>query len=174
MTAQTDQPSHYNRTFGNKIHAMTSKGEYRVGITFNPSADPIVDQIKRAAADLIDLCEKIDGQDNPERGRLKALAQTAIEDGAMWAVKAATKAQAPSAFDKPVPAADDEDDIFRSTIMKALDQFESDGQPIALFIDQGEPSGPALDACIVALRREGFVGINEMEVATLISEYMAT
>lgn len=76
-----------------------TKGEYRVGITFNPSKDDTVMCIKRAAADLIDLIDLI-GMDgvapgalaaNPEVRRLKALAQTAIEDGAMWAVKAATK-----------------------------------------------------------------------------------
>lgn len=70
-----------------------STGEYKVGIDFNPSADDKVGQIKRAAADLIDLIEGITGEgpELPERGRLKALAMTAIEEGAMWAVKAATK-----------------------------------------------------------------------------------
>lgn len=72
-----------------------TKGEYRVGINFNPSADDHVGQIKRMAADLIDLIDTIpsdrETERGNERGRLKALAQTAIEDGAMWAVKAATK-----------------------------------------------------------------------------------
>lgn len=73
-----------------------TKGEYRVGINFNPSADDHVGQIKRMAADLIDLIETIgvaslDVMHAAEVGRLKSLAQTAIEDGAMWAVKAATK-----------------------------------------------------------------------------------
>lgn len=72
-----------------------TKGEYRVGINFNPSADDAVGRIKRAAADLIDLIDSIpsdrDSVAGNERGRLKALAQTAVEDGAMWAVKAATK-----------------------------------------------------------------------------------
>lgn len=72
-----------------------TKGEYRVGISFNPSGDDTVGRIKRAAADLIDLIEAIDahpgGQPFPEVMRLKATAQTAIEEGAMWAVKAATK-----------------------------------------------------------------------------------
>lgn len=67
-----------------------TKGEYRVGITFNPSNDDTVGRIKRAAADLIDLIEGIPA-DTEDRPRLKALAQTAIEEGAMWAVKAATK-----------------------------------------------------------------------------------
>lgn len=74
-----------------------TKGEYRVGINFNPSGDDLVGQIKRKAADLIDLIGTIeDGTDHgpacgPERARLKALAQTDIETAAMHAVKAATK-----------------------------------------------------------------------------------
>lgn len=77
-----------------------TKGEYRVGINFNPSADNTVGRIKRAAADLVDLIETIPvlGAESEaqhirsaEVARLKALAQTAIEEGAMWAVKAATK-----------------------------------------------------------------------------------
>jgi hypothetical protein len=67
-----------------------TEGEYRVGINFNPSADSIVDKIKRQAADLIDLIETIP-DDTEDRPRLQALAQTHIEDAAMWAVKAATK-----------------------------------------------------------------------------------
>ncbi len=66
-------------------------GEYRVGITFNPGGSEMVNNLKRAAADLIDLVDTIDGADNPEVARLKALASTHIEDAAMWAVKAATK-----------------------------------------------------------------------------------
>lgn len=67
-----------------------TKGEYRVGINFNPSNDDVVGRIKRLAADLIDLIETVP-VDVEERIRLKALAQTHIEDGAMWGVKAATK-----------------------------------------------------------------------------------
>lgn len=77
-----------------------TRGEYRVGIDFNPSRNPKVDKIKRAAADLIDLVASIElpgsdarpGRDhNGEVLRLLALAMTHIEDGAMWAVKAITK-----------------------------------------------------------------------------------
>lgn len=84
-----------------------TKGEYRVGINFNPSNDDMVGKIKRQAADLIDLIDTIPLPDWPdglsyeedmgintqceEISRLKALAQTHIEDAAMWAVKAATK-----------------------------------------------------------------------------------
>jgi hypothetical protein len=70
-------------------------GEYRVGITFNPGGSDMVNKIKRAAADLIDLVDTIDGS-NAEVARLKALAMTHIEDAAMWGVKAATKPRAPA------------------------------------------------------------------------------
>jgi len=85
----------------------SSKGNYRVGVDFNPSGNPTVNYIKLCAADLIDVIEAISlpGQKAgneilasndelthiSEVARLKALAQTAIEEGAMWAVKASTK-----------------------------------------------------------------------------------
>lgn len=67
-----------------------TKGEYRVGITFNPSNNDQVARIKRAAADLIDLIQEIPMRD-AEIERLRALAVTDVESAAMWAVKAATK-----------------------------------------------------------------------------------
>jgi hypothetical protein len=63
-----------------------SIGAQRVRESFNPSKDDTVDRIKRYTADLIDLCEDLKRFD----GRLAALAQTAYEEAAMWAVKAAT------------------------------------------------------------------------------------
>ena len=84
---------------------MMSKGEYRVGYKFNPSNSSMVEEIKLRAADLIDLIEGIPlpKEEGPlgeykrqqshsaEVSRLKVLAQTAVEEAAMWAVKAATK-----------------------------------------------------------------------------------
>ncbi len=74
---------------------MQTKGQYRVGSTFNPSGNDTVAQIKAKAAERIDLIDTIHSDRTSdlgnEVGRLKALAQTAIEDGSMWAVKAATK-----------------------------------------------------------------------------------
>lgn len=70
-----------------------TKGEYRVGINFNPANEDVVFKIKRAAADLIDLIEGINADVVAfgEVSRLKVLAQTEVESAAMWAVKAATK-----------------------------------------------------------------------------------
>jgi len=70
-----------------------SFGEYRVGIDFNPSKNPTVDTIKTLAAGLIDAIDNIQVVSEPadEATRLKRHAMTLIEDGAMNAVKAATK-----------------------------------------------------------------------------------
>jgi hypothetical protein len=73
-----------------------TKGEYRVECI---PGDDMASEIRRRAADLIDLIEKIGMKNvapgalpaNPEVRRLKALAQTAIEEGCMWAVKAEMK-----------------------------------------------------------------------------------
>ena len=65
---------------------MSSLGAKRVRESFNPSADSLVDKVKRLSADLIDLCEEHKSGDP----RLAALAQTAYEEAAMWAVKLVT------------------------------------------------------------------------------------
>lgn len=61
-------------------------GMQRVRAYFNPSENQIVSDIKKKTAELIDLCEGL----KPKDGRLASLAQTAYEEAAMWAVKAAT------------------------------------------------------------------------------------
>jgi hypothetical protein len=73
-----------------------TKGEYRVGLTFNPSGLTDVHAIKHACADLIDLIENIlssgsDPRQVQEVARLKAHAQTLVEDACRAAVAAATK-----------------------------------------------------------------------------------
>lgn len=61
-------------------------GEDRVRVTFNPSHDDVVSKIKQDTAALINLCDTLKSLDP----RLASLAQTAYEEAAMWAVKAAT------------------------------------------------------------------------------------
>jgi len=63
-----------------------SIGEYRVRVSFNASGSSEVDSIKRLTAQLINICEELKSKDP----RLAALAQTAYEEAAMWAVKLAT------------------------------------------------------------------------------------
>ena len=69
-----------------------SVGEQRVGLEFNPDGTPVVQEIKQKTADLIDMMEALKTGQGPTAydGRLIALAQTAYEEAAMWAVKAAT------------------------------------------------------------------------------------
>lgn len=61
-------------------------GEKRVRVDFNVDGDPAVDEVKKMSAHLIDLCEFEKDKDP----RLCALAQTAFEEAAMWAVKLVT------------------------------------------------------------------------------------
>ena len=65
---------------------MTTIGEQRVRTEFNPSANSMVDLLKQKTAEVIDMCETLKAKDT----RLASLAQTAFEEAAMWAVKAAT------------------------------------------------------------------------------------
>lgn len=90
-----------------KVPPTPSFGEERVRLGFNPGSHDLVTEIKRAAAALIDLCDKHTRDPAPrrtvsgvgpvddahaaaERNRCWSLAMTHFEDGAMWAVKAAT------------------------------------------------------------------------------------
>ena len=69
-------------------------GEYRVGVSFNPSNSHKVDVIKSMAAALIDEIDSIAvnfGFAPDEVVRLKNIAMDEVESAAMWAVKAATK-----------------------------------------------------------------------------------
>lgn len=63
-----------------------SLGKVRVRAGFNPSGDQRVESLKSLTAQLIDICEDLKEKDP----RLASLAQTAYEEAAMWAVKAAT------------------------------------------------------------------------------------
>lgn len=67
-------------------------GEKRIRTNFNPSNTSIVDTIKQDTAKLINLIDYV-GEELPEdqeKIRYIRLAQTAYEEAAMWAVKAAT------------------------------------------------------------------------------------
>jgi len=73
-----------------------SVGEARVRVSFNPSQSGVVNDIKSAAAALIDNCEAMkkapEGAPavSGEKARCCVLAQTAYEEACMWHVKAAT------------------------------------------------------------------------------------
>ncbi len=69
-------------------------GEARVRTEFNPSQSDTVSVIKQKSAELINIVDELKGDGssviNGEKARLISLANTAYEEGAMWAVKAAT------------------------------------------------------------------------------------
>jgi len=74
-----------------------TKGEYRIGIDFNPSNDDTVNKIKRAAADLFDLIDSVDETPDKDKNRTaeiiraKAQALRYVENASMWGVKSATR-----------------------------------------------------------------------------------
>jgi hypothetical protein len=72
-----------------------TKGEYRVGVNFNPGGHSQVDGVKQITAGLIDEMEhvKTTSLDNAEATRCAEIAQEHFETAAMWAVKAITKPQ---------------------------------------------------------------------------------
>lgn len=63
-----------------------SLGEKRVRTDFNVSDNSFVAEIKSQTASLINMVDALKEKDP----RLASLAQTAYEEAAMWAVKAAT------------------------------------------------------------------------------------
>lgn len=70
---------------------IQTEGEYRVGISFNPSGNEEVTAIKQAAANMIDMLYDISQNRDHPGSRCASIAMTEIESAAMWAVKAVTK-----------------------------------------------------------------------------------
>jgi hypothetical protein len=66
-------------------------GQKAVGLSFNPSGDPVVQKLKELYAEIIDICDQQRKANPPgERGRLYSVAITEAQGAQMWAVKAAT------------------------------------------------------------------------------------
>ena len=65
-------------------------GERAVGLSFNPSGDDKVHQLKMAVAAFIDLCNEAREAADGEVGRMYSVAITEAQTAQMWAVKAAT------------------------------------------------------------------------------------
>ena len=63
-------------------------GQKRVKASFNPEGKELVDQIKNKAAEFIDLVEQLRPEAGEERLRQIEEAQTCVETGCMYAVKA--------------------------------------------------------------------------------------
>ena len=71
--------------------AQPSFGEKAVGLSFNPSGDAAVDEIKRLYARVIDHMHARRGSaGSGEAARLYSIAITEAQAAQMWAVKALT------------------------------------------------------------------------------------
>lgn len=68
-----------------------SFGQKAVGLTFNPSNDPLVQEVKEGFAKVIDFCntQKLAAK-TPEAMRMFSIAITEAQTAQMWAVKAVT------------------------------------------------------------------------------------
>ena len=71
---------------------LFTEGQYRVGISFNPSNNDDVNYIKSVVAEIIDFITE-HGKDS----RCTSIACTELESAAMWAVKSITKQENPNA-----------------------------------------------------------------------------
>lgn len=78
---------------------MSTLGEQRIRTNFNPDNNSEVDKLKQEFAKLIDLLYAQLGEPTrewdsdfktSEKRRLVSIAQTKIEEAAMWAIKAVT------------------------------------------------------------------------------------
>lgn len=66
-------------------------GEKAVGLTFNPSGDEKVQEVKELYAKIIDLCSDLRTEAGQgEKGRLLSVAITEAQTAQMWAVKGIT------------------------------------------------------------------------------------
>lgn len=83
-----------------RANGQLSVGERAVGLTFNPSGDPLVTELKQLYAKIIDVCyrerEKVNAgritaaPQQHEAARLWSIAITEAQGAQMWSVKAAT------------------------------------------------------------------------------------
>lgn len=69
---------------------MATFGEKAVGLSFNPSGDQLVHELKALYARIIDICNERRGTERGEQARLYSVAITEAQTAQMWAVKAAT------------------------------------------------------------------------------------
>ena len=85
----------------NSAQSVTTReptfGEKAVGLTFNPSGDEKVNEVKKLYAAIIDLCNEMrkDVTENQEpedreKARLLSVAITEAQGAQMWAVKGIT------------------------------------------------------------------------------------
>ena len=79
----------YEQPSGGSQRELTY-GEKAVGLTFNPSQDPQVAQIKELYAKIIDIINDSITENPSEKTRLLKIAITEAQTAQMWAVKGLT------------------------------------------------------------------------------------
>lgn len=73
------------------VNRQLTFGEKAVGLSFNPSSNPLVDDLKRRYADVIDkLNDARATSESQDAKRYFSLAITEAQSSQMWAVKAVT------------------------------------------------------------------------------------
>lgn len=78
-------------TIGTQTGREMTYGEKAVGLTFNPSGDAKVNEVKELYAKIIDLCNELRTEAGQgEKGRLLSVAITEAQGAQMWAVKGIT------------------------------------------------------------------------------------
>lgn len=76
---------------GVSLNRELTYGEKAVGLTFNPSNDPKVQEAKETFAKVIDQMNDLrTASENPEVKRMCSVAITEAQAAQMWAVKAIT------------------------------------------------------------------------------------
>lgn len=65
----------------------TTYGMKAVGLTFNPSGDEKITEVKTLCAKVIDLLNDLRADQRNEQSRLLSVAITEIQTAQMWAVK---------------------------------------------------------------------------------------
>lgn len=83
-------PGNTNNPIGSSFGSSLSFGQKAAGVTFNPSKDPDVDEIKNLSAQLIDKIDALRRASSGDKARYYSKAISHIEDGQMNAVKAIT------------------------------------------------------------------------------------
>lgn len=79
------------KTMDTEQEQELSYGQQAVGLTFNPSGDARVQEVKELYARIIDVCNDLRKDAGPgEKGRLLSVAITEAQTAQMWAVKGIT------------------------------------------------------------------------------------
>ena len=78
-----------NEKSSNDERPMTY-GEKAVGLSFNPSGNSDVEEVKKLYAQIIDKLNNVRGEDRNEKARLLSVAITEAQTAQMWAVKGIT------------------------------------------------------------------------------------